>query len=701
MSDAPPDAPMPRLDLAPKLKRPLSLWNPLDYLRLLYWVFYFPQALRWYVDTFRGDYIPKGEMNTRQIWQILLTNPIQRNLLIQGVILTLSTTPLFCLFLEQMGFEIAWIGMFSGMLVGLTFSVALGAVRGVVVAMAFGVVFGVVVAMGGMVDMSGSYQAICAVFIIGFTLTTSVLFSLQLKVEEMVLGVLIIGGFGFPVGLVVSLSGGVALSMSEGVAFGVVLGVAFGVVSGMAIDMNVKSVLGVAFGIAVGMAECVLFGIGFGIGVSGSGMVDVAIGVSFGVAFGIAFSAAFGHLDSYIVGYFVNRYRLQNGSWLFPRITPVPLLFLQTKLQNCLVYDWELGLHNVNEVLHYSFQFIPAVNALHNALQTVSNEHLINRTAQVTREIFDWQLIYSLTTSLDTEFRVASTELSVRLIRILTYGIISRENSSAVNTLSRLDTFPHATAAGFWYLHERQPHQSVEAFAVVRSIPHGEEMYQLASSLSVCQSLCQPEPIQTVEALVKFNSLPSLQFQAKAKQGNALLRPTTWDAINAFHHIIEDTQLVHQSIAKTTRSLALNRAIGELTQVIQTKEQLPDAERELVVEIAQTWKTALEPLSLEIGQANITEPLRNPYIIGDPVLGNSFAGRDDIMRQLEELWITGETLQSIVLYGHRRMGKTSILRNAANCLGSQTQVIYINLQRLGDVENGVGEVLLALSDEIS
>ncbi|WP_152608830.1 hypothetical protein [Aphanizomenon flos-aquae] len=47
-------SPVPRLDLAPKLHRSLSLWNPLDYLLLLHWVFYFPQALRWYVDTFGG-----------------------------------------------------------------------------------------------------------------------------------------------------------------------------------------------------------------------------------------------------------------------------------------------------------------------------------------------------------------------------------------------------------------------------------------------------------------------------------------------------------------------------------------------------------------------------------------------------------------------------------------------------------------------
>jgi hypothetical protein len=53
---------VPRLDLAPKLKRPLQLWNPLDYLRLLYWCFFFPQALRWYVETFANRSYRKAAM---------------------------------------------------------------------------------------------------------------------------------------------------------------------------------------------------------------------------------------------------------------------------------------------------------------------------------------------------------------------------------------------------------------------------------------------------------------------------------------------------------------------------------------------------------------------------------------------------------------------------------------------------------------
>ena len=83
--------PVPRLDLAPKLKRPLSLWHPLDYLRLLYWVFFFPQALRWYVDTFGGGYIPPREMDGQKALKLLLQNSIQRQLLFQGLVLTFVT----------------------------------------------------------------------------------------------------------------------------------------------------------------------------------------------------------------------------------------------------------------------------------------------------------------------------------------------------------------------------------------------------------------------------------------------------------------------------------------------------------------------------------------------------------------------------------------------------------------------------------
>ena len=81
--------PIPRLDLAPKLNRPLSLFNPLDYLRLLYWVFFFPQAIRWYVETFKPE----------------------KTLRIQGLLLTVLTPILICFILQEFSFSVNWLGM--------------------------------------------------------------------------------------------------------------------------------------------------------------------------------------------------------------------------------------------------------------------------------------------------------------------------------------------------------------------------------------------------------------------------------------------------------------------------------------------------------------------------------------------------------------------------------------------------------------
>ncbi|NET62540.1 MAG: AAA family ATPase, partial [Symploca sp. SIO2E6] len=71
------------------------------------------------------------------------------------------------------------------------------------------------------------------------------------------------------------------------------------------------------------------------------------------------------------------------------------------------------------------------------------------------------------------------------------------------------------------------------------------------------------------------------------------------------------------------------------------------------------------------------------------------------MRQLDELWLNSHQVQSVVIYGHRRMGKTSILRNVTNRLGAEIKLAYINLLGVGDTSQGVGEVLMAICDGIA
>jgi hypothetical protein len=94
----------------------------------------------------------------------------------------------------------------------------------------------------------------------------------------------------------------------------------------------------------------------------------------------------------------------------------------------------------------------------------------------------------------------------------------------------------------------------------------------------------------------------------------------------------------------------------------------------------------------------ITYPVKNPFVVGNPVTGMLFVGRDEIFLLLEELWGTDPRRQvpSVVLFGHRRMGKSSILQNLGDHCGKQTLVAYFTMQSLGKIDS-TGELLLAFA----
>ncbi len=564
--------PVPRLDLAPKLRRPLSLWNPLDYVRLLYWVFFFPQALRWYVDTFGGGYIPAKEMNWRKGWEILRNNTTQQKLLFQGVVLTVVTPVAVCLILQKVGLGINWGS------VGL------------------GVAFGVV----------------------------------------------------------------------EGVAFGVALGVAFGVG------------LGVGFGVGLGVA------LGVGLGVALGVALGVGLGVGLGVVEGVAFSVAILRPESWLILLF-NLRSLQNN-YLLPRITPLPLPNLSSRLQNWLLNDWEAGLHNSNQLLAYTLQFSSVITAINKVLDKTPRDQLIWHISRLASNPFDWKLVFFASTSLKANIQ---KEFIKGFFNFRSFFLLNNLRNRLLSNLEidpRFNTHQRATAAGFWYLHEKEPDKAKSAFAVVRSLLYGEEMYTLASTLTLFFEATEIEAIASIQ-------LPAFP------QEN-LLRPTTWETLISLSQVVENVRLLEQSSSRYQRSLALNRALGSLTNILNHPEILPEAERGLIVNIAQTWKESLLQIASEVGEVTITEPVRNPYFVGPPVEGHLFVGREDIMRQLKELWVKENQLQSVVIYGHRRMGKSSILRNAVNCLGEGVRLAYIDLLGLADAD-GLGDVLIGISDAIS
>jgi hypothetical protein len=577
--------PVPRLDLAPKLKRPLSLWNPLDYLRLLYWVLFFPQALRWYLDTFGDGSSLDKEMTWLKAWELLRHNQILREFLLQGFVLTV--VPLLLI-----------LGLFQGM---------------------------------------------------------SAEFFLMLGIAS--LGVLV----------------------APDIVPNVVLKVASNVSLGVALDVVLDAVPKVASGMVLGMVSGVVLGVASGVwgGVLGSVVLGVLVGAVLGVLMGVPKLRP----EDWLLGLLLSLHSPRNVCWHIPHVTPLPLYSLSSWLTSSLRQDWETGLHNVNQLLAYTLQFIPVIQAVNQALAETPPEQVIFRVVQLAEAPFDWDVVHFASASVSETLKSKAMDgLSLLPSRW------RRQLQERFITEIRLDTPARATATGFWHLHKKELAKAIEAFGVVRYLPYGEEMFVLAQTLAV---FCNAQHPATIPA-----------FQLPAFPEKPLLRPATWESLISLRRVVEDVQIVQRSVSRSARAFALARAQGELTNILNNADILPQAERSLIVDIAQTWKEALLQVTGEVGEISITKPVTNPYVVGDPVEGNFFVGREDVLRQLEELWVMGHRLQSVVLYGHRRMGKTSILLNAANCSGSGIKVAYVNLLRLGDSPQGVGEVLMAISDAI-
>ena len=92
-------------------------------------------------------------------------------------------------------------------------------------------------------------------------------------------------------------------------------------------------------------------------------------------------------------------------------------------------------------------------------------------------------------------------------------------------------------------------------------------------------------------------------------------------------------------------------------------------------------------------------PQVNPYIAGNPVTGNQFFGRDDILAQVERI-LASPGQNALIVFGQRRIGKTSLLLQLQQTLPSeQYKVIYQDLQ--DRARYSMGTLLTELAGEIA
>jgi len=216
-----------------------------------------------------------------------------------------------------------------------------------------------------------------------------------------------------------------------------------------------------------------------------------------------------------------------------------------------------------------------------------------------------------------------------------------------------------------------------KAYLAVTHYPDCAEVDRLMDTLLVCLAC------KTLSALpTAVNSASDLMAE------DSPIRRTVLTAVDRLREISAEIITYQAATSRVGQLAALARASDALDKLDKDiVAQVPVPEQAILRRIVRQWRRLVSEAGGQVGRAEEASPIINPYVVGNPVTGNLFVGRESILRRLEELWSGIGQRTSVVLYGHRRIGKSSILRNLGARFGADTVVVDFNMQRVGLVAN--------------
>jgi AAA+ ATPase superfamily predicted ATPase len=517
------------------------------------------------------------------------------------------------------------------------------------------------------------------------------------------------------VGVVFSAAGGVA----RGVASAVVEAVMFGVALGVALSVTG----GVVLGVVEGVASDVVGGLGIGaaVGTGFGGATGVAIGVAIGVASGlasgvaesVAFGVAFGVGVLRAVFYpFQLALALRSTFWKgrhpleWDELTILPLPGTRRVLAGRLQQEEIDGLHFLADVARNPFNRWTVQVALQSYLHDQPSPIRflcalltgpdLNAYVSTPMAKEDWERLPStrrlLLGELEGRWVDCSSESLSRLAERLVWGLTRLLRDRRVTPLTRFAGMLYklldeqAIAAGGFDLSAY-----AEIYTGLIDYPGGEE---IARSFEALATFLSYDNLSALPAAVGV--VPGLA------QGDAPIRPTVLAALGRLGQVGAEIATYRDATSRVNQLAALARATNDLDDLDEyVVAEVMAPEQYILRRVIRQWRRLVSEASGEVGRAEEAGPVVNPYVVGNPVSGDLFVGREDILRRLEELWSGTGQKASVVIYGHRRMGKSSILHNLGARFGPHTVIVDFNMQRVGLVAS-TGELLhnlaLALYD---
>ena len=544
-----------------------------------------------------------------------------------------------------------------------------------------------------------------------------VLWVLRLPVDLLILGVMLGVAVGLIVGLAASIAGSVAVGVTVGMATGFALGIGGAlllrspgelVLNGLPIPLNVvvSSLIGVTSGLAGGLAY------GVGVGVTRDEMVqETAVpGVSIlrqisGMVVGILIGLGAGFLARFL-----------EGSWATTLLTALPFglavgwrsrSWRRGLLAGLLVglAVWLAGgLPNAQADasaavggLVQALAFVAFVAALF-ALPYVLAEKIAGTwagglagslgsgaglflfaTDGVTYGPFLWFGFAGILLGLTLAWWRPVLLYPFLLVwnRLLYQLDLQRNDHKEKRPLLRLHS-------AFWDEFQRLPLLNLDAHLLLtinKNLAEGRTAMAYLSSTrqrwaaQAAQIELDARQLERCETAVHIAEVhPGLAAGDLVGPASALLR--------SFSRLSTDVAAALQQESAYNQRLALHAVEDRLDGLLRelTRSNEPYAAR--FRPIAASWRHIVGEKGARLAEeAELRQEIDSPYIIGVPLTEKQaiFIGRQDVSSRIEQL-LLDRRQPPLLLYGQRRVGKTSLLNNLGRLLPSSIVPLFVDLQ---------------------
>ncbi len=216
----------------------------------------------------------------------------------------------------------------------------------------------------------------------------------------------------------------------------------------------------------------------------------------------------------------------------------------------------------------------------------------------------------------------------------------------------------------------------IERLAAANQLPDGRDVFSLYSAL---QALARAPNANALAALAGAHPVPRSpvpDLPCVAALGRAVA-----DLLA----VAADVAVARVAASEAGRERLLRAAQRRLLELSEARpvDLLPH-DRRLMHDAARAMRDILTLSGDALDRAVAATPVRSFYVTGPPVLGEQLVGREPLLARVDALWApqSRSAWKPLVLYGHRRMGKTSLLHGLAERYAPHAVVAVVSAQGL-------------------